>query len=124
MSTNMEQHEENIARIANAVQCHSLLSGNKDCHGFRFSIFRIVISVSNVTSPLVCLCHCLCICLCHCLFFGQVMSPHHSGVALCFFCSGHQDVTKIGWRRMKHCNGLCHIYSVRHNMMRLRPKAL
>ena len=39
-----------ISRIANVVQCHSLLSvsGNKDCHGFRFSIFRIVISDSNV----------------------------------------------------------------------------
>ena len=24
--------EENIARIANAVQCHNKLSGNKDCH--------------------------------------------------------------------------------------------
>ena len=40
----------NIARIANAVQCHSWLSGNKDCHEFRFSIVRIVISVSNVKS--------------------------------------------------------------------------
>ena len=40
-----------------------------------------------------CICHCHCLCLCHCLFFGQVMSPHHSdqmsqrsqvsGVALC-----------------------------------------
>ena len=40
----------NIARIANAVQCHSWLSGNKDCHEFRFSILRIVISVSIVTS--------------------------------------------------------------------------
>ena len=39
----------NIARIANAVHCYSWLSGNKDCHEFRFSI---VISVSNVTSPL------------------------------------------------------------------------
>ena len=39
----------NIARIANAVQCHSL-SGSKDCPEFRFSIVRIVISVSNVTS--------------------------------------------------------------------------
>ena len=31
-------------------------------------------------SKFICLCHCLClcICLCHCLFFGQVMSPHHS----------------------------------------------
>ena len=42
---------KNIARIVNAVQFHSLLSGNKDCHGFRLSIFRIVISVSNVPSP-------------------------------------------------------------------------
>ena len=40
----------NIARIANAVQCHNQLSDNKDCHDFRFSIVRIVISVSNVTS--------------------------------------------------------------------------
>ena len=40
----------NIARIANAVQCHSLLSGNKDCQEIKFSIVRNVISVSNVTS--------------------------------------------------------------------------
>ena len=33
----------NIARIGNAVYCHSWLSGNKDCHEFRFSIVRIVI---------------------------------------------------------------------------------
>ena len=45
---------ENIARIANAVQCHNLLSDNKDGHGFRFSIVRIVISVSNVTSSCSC----------------------------------------------------------------------
>ena len=40
----------NIARIANAVHCNSKLSGNKDCHEFRFSIVRIVTNVSNVTS--------------------------------------------------------------------------
>ena len=40
----------NIARIANAVQCDNLLSGNNYCHEFRFSNVRIVISVSNVTS--------------------------------------------------------------------------
>ena len=42
--------KKNIARIANAVQCHSWLSGDKDCHEFRFSIVRIVISVSIVIS--------------------------------------------------------------------------
>ena len=42
--------EQNIARIANAVQCHSFLSDNKDCHEFGFSIVRIVINVSNSTS--------------------------------------------------------------------------
>ena len=41
---------KNIARIANAVQCHSKLSGNKYCHEFNFSIVRNVISVSNVIS--------------------------------------------------------------------------
>ena len=41
----------NIARIANAVQCHNKLSGQKDCHELRFSIVRIVISVSKATSP-------------------------------------------------------------------------
>ena len=46
---------ENIARIANAVHCHSWLSGNKDFHEFRFSIVRIVISVSIVTSLQDCL---------------------------------------------------------------------
>ena len=40
----------NIARIANAVQCHNLLSGNKDCHETRFPIVSIVISVSKITS--------------------------------------------------------------------------
>ena len=40
---------ENIARIANAVQCHNKLSGNKDCHEYSFSIVRIVIRVSSVT---------------------------------------------------------------------------
>ena len=44
----------NIARIANAVHCHSWLSGNKDCHEFRFIIVRIVISVSNVTNLFDC----------------------------------------------------------------------
>ena len=34
----------NIARIANALQCH------KDCHEFGFSIVRVVISVWNGTS--------------------------------------------------------------------------
>ena len=42
--------QENIARIANAVHCHSLLSGNKNCHEFKFSIVRIVMSISNATS--------------------------------------------------------------------------
>ena len=32
------------------VQCHSKLSGNTDCHEFRFSIVRHVISVSNGAS--------------------------------------------------------------------------
>ena len=45
---------KNIARIANAVHCHSWFSCNKDCHEFRFSIVRIVISVSIVTSHLDC----------------------------------------------------------------------
>ena len=47
--------QKNIARIANAVQCHSWLSGNKDCHEFRFSIVSIVINVSIVTSLQDCL---------------------------------------------------------------------
>ena len=38
----------NIARIANAVQCHSELSGNKESREFRFSI----ISASTVKSLL------------------------------------------------------------------------
>ena len=44
-----------MARIANAVQCHNLLSGNKDCHEFRFSIVKTVINVSNVPSLQDCL---------------------------------------------------------------------
>ena len=31
---------QNIARIANAVHCHSWFSGNNDCHEFRFSILH------------------------------------------------------------------------------------
>ena len=40
----------NIAKIANALHCHSLLPGNKDCREFEFSIVRIVKSVSNINS--------------------------------------------------------------------------
>ena len=42
--------DQNVARIANAVHCHSKLSGNNDCHKFRFSTVIIVISFSNVIS--------------------------------------------------------------------------
>jgi hypothetical protein len=48
-------HYQNIARIANAVHCHSLLLSNKNFHEFSFSIVRIVISVSNVKSLQDCL---------------------------------------------------------------------
>ena len=64
----------NIARIANSVHYHSYLSGNKDCHEFRFSIVRIVISVSNVISFWDCFCLCLCHCRCHCLFLATSCS--------------------------------------------------
>ena len=42
---------QNIARIANAVQCHSWLSGNKDCHEFRSQDCRLV-SQSVTRSPI------------------------------------------------------------------------
>ena len=42
---------QNLPRIANAVQCHNWLSGDKDCHESRFSIVSSVISVSDVTNP-------------------------------------------------------------------------
>ena len=48
-ATNWSPDQENIARIVNAVHCHSKLSGYRDCHEFRFSIVSIVINVSNVT---------------------------------------------------------------------------
>ena len=48
----------NIARIANAVHCHSSLSGHKDCHEFRFPIVRIVINVSKATIFQDYNCHC------------------------------------------------------------------
>ena len=51
---------KSIARIANALQLHNCLSKNKDCHEFRFSIVRIAISVSNVTSLRDCHCHLKC----------------------------------------------------------------
>ena len=44
-----------------------LIVRQKDCYKIRFSIVRIVISVSNVTSLWDCLCHCLCNCLCLCI---------------------------------------------------------
>ena len=58
---------KNIARIANAVHCHSLLLSNKNCHEFSFSTVRIIISVSNVTSLQDCLVPCLSISLIKCL---------------------------------------------------------
>ena len=78
--------KSNIARIANAVHCHSLLSGNKNCHEFRVSIVRIVISVSNVTSLQDCLGPQVCApidaynsqCRGRQVFLGQVMSSHYS----------------------------------------------
>merc|ERR1712208_29721 len=36
------------------------MGGNKDCHEFRFSNVRIVISVSMSEKSLDCLCHCIC----------------------------------------------------------------
>ena len=39
----------NIARTANAVQCHSLLSGHYDCNVLMFSIVR---NVNNFTTSL------------------------------------------------------------------------
>ena len=51
----LSKMSQDIARIGNAVHCHSWLSGKKDCHEFRFSIVRIVISVSIVTSLQDCL---------------------------------------------------------------------
>ena len=50
----IQTQKQYIARIANAVQCHNLLSGNKDCHESRFSIVSFVISVSNIRSPYDC----------------------------------------------------------------------
>ena len=41
------------------IHCHSWLSGNKDYQAFRFSIVRIVISVSIVKSLQNCRCNCL-----------------------------------------------------------------
>ena len=32
---------QNIARIANAVQCQNQLSGNNNCHEFKFSIVKL-----------------------------------------------------------------------------------
>ena len=37
-------------QMLSSVTTHNWLSGHKDCHEFRFSIVRIVVSVSNVTS--------------------------------------------------------------------------
>ena len=42
-------HNSNIARIANAVQCHSLLSGLYDCNVLMCSIVR---NVKNFTTSL------------------------------------------------------------------------
>ena len=50
---------------------YSLTSGH-DCHDVRFSIVRIVISVSNVTSLQDCLWHSLC--CCHCLGLHHLLS--------------------------------------------------
>ena len=51
MRNNMRKHHKNCE----CCHCHSWLSGNKDCHELRFSIVRIVISISIVTSLQYCL---------------------------------------------------------------------
>ena len=58
----------------------------------------------NMLSKYICLCHChcLCPCICICLFYGQVMSPHHSNVS---------KVTSLWDRSFKvlsKCICLCH----------------
>ena len=42
---------QKIGSLNRVAKCHIFYTGNKDCHEFRFSIVRIVISVSNITSP-------------------------------------------------------------------------
>ena len=49
----------NIARIVNAVQCRSYLSGHNDCREFRFSAVLYVKISHNFTSHVMSLsCHC------------------------------------------------------------------
>ena len=56
-----------FSRIANAFQCHSLLSGHYDCYVLMFSIVK---NVKNITTSLglevfsKCICHCFCLCCC------------------------------------------------------------
>ena len=39
--TEYPNSQQNIERIANAVQCHNQLSGNKDCLEYRLSIVSV-----------------------------------------------------------------------------------
>ena len=62
----------NIARIANAVQCQSFLSGNYNCN----VMFSIVKNVNNFRTSLGLKVFSKCIC--RCLFVGWIMFSHHS----------------------------------------------
>ena len=60
--------EQNITIIVNAVQRHSLLSGDYNCNVLMFSIF---INANCFTTSLgLSFEGVLCICHCHCLFVG------------------------------------------------------
>ena len=74
----LKRWKANIARIANAVQCHNWLSGNNDCHEFWFSIVRIVIGVSNVTSLQDCLFNCK-----NCWKLSQLYSFQQNNAKIC-----------------------------------------
>ena len=65
------------------------MSGKKDCHDFRFSIVRIVVSVSNITNLWDCFYHCLCNCLCNCHCILLVRS--YPLIALIKCVKGHKS---------------------------------
>ena len=49
----IKKHKENIARIANAVQCNSLLSGHNDYHGWCFQLSEMSPCSQKFTSFII-----------------------------------------------------------------------
>ena len=98
-----------MARIANAVQCHSLLSGHYHCNVLMLATVR---NVNNFTTSLR-LCS---LCICHC----QVTFSHHSDQMSQRSQVSCMDLYSDYVWTAKNISGSCFLYIIVFSMCALR----